>query len=136
MAFLLDTNVLSELRKGRGADANVRKWIASIEEQGHYISVLSIGEIRKGIELLRSRSPEQCPTLDHWLDQIQRNYEDQILLVTEAVAEQWGRLMAVRTLPAVDGYIAATALVNGLTVVTRNTRDFEGTDVAVLNPWE
>jgi predicted nucleic acid-binding protein len=136
MAFLLDTNVLSELRKGRGADANVRKWMASIEEQGHYISVLSIGEIRKGIELLRSRSPEQCPTLDHWLDQIQQNYEDQILLVTEAVAEQWGRLMAVRTLPAVDGYIAATALVNGLTVVTRNTRDFEGTGVAVLNPWE
>lgn len=136
MPFLLDTNVLSELRKGRGADANLRKWIASIEEQGHFISVLSIGEIRKGIELLRGRSPEQCPALDHWLDQIQRNYEDQILLVTEAVAEQWGRLMAVRTLPAVDGYIAATALVNGLTVVTRNTRDFEGTGVAVLNPWE
>lgn len=136
MAFLLDTNVLSELRKGRGADAKVRKWMASIEEQGHFISVLSIGEIRKGIELLRGRSPEQCPALDRWLDQIQRNYEDQILLVTEAVAEQWGRLMAVRTFPAMDGYIAATALVNGLTVVTRNTRDFEGIGVAVLNPWE
>jgi predicted nucleic acid-binding protein len=136
MAWLLDTNVLSELRKGEIADPKVCRWAASTLNERHFISVLSLGEIRKGIELLRKKSPAQCPPLERWLAQIQRDYAEDILLVSEEIAERWGRLMAIRTLPAIDGLIAATALVHNLTIATRNTDDFKSSGAHVLNPFE
>jgi toxin FitB len=136
MTWLLDTNVLSELRKGPGADPKVRRWAASTLRDRHFISVLSLGEIRKGIELLRKKSPAQCPALERWLTQLHTDYAGDVLLISEEVAERWGRLMAVRTLPVADGLIAATALVHDLTIATRNIDDFRISGVTALNPFE
>lgn len=134
MAFLLDTNLLSELRKGTSCHPAVRAWAESTADQSHFISVLSLGEIRKGIEILRRKSPEQCPAFEAWLARLCAAYENSILPVTDAVADRWGRLNADRSLPVIDGLIAATALEFRLTVVTRNTSVFpEG--VPVVNPW-
>jgi predicted nucleic acid-binding protein len=135
MAWLLDTNVISELRKGPRADPKVRKWAESTLQERHFISVLSLGEIRKGIELLRKKSPAECPALEHWVTQLHTDYAEDILLITEEIADRWGRLMAVRTLPVVDGLIAATAHVHNLTLATRNVEDFETSGVKVTNPF-
>lgn len=136
MSWLLDTNVLSEMRKGFGADERVRVWAAGTAKDRHFISVLSLGEIRRGIELLRKKSPSQCPAFERWLTQIQTDYASAILPVSEEVAERWGHLTAIRTLPVVDGLIAATASVYGLTVVTRNTKDFAPSGVRTVNPYK
>jgi predicted nucleic acid-binding protein len=136
MAWLLDTNVLAELRKGREANAKVREWAEETLEDRHFISVPSLGEIRKGIELLRKKSPAQCPAFELWHARLQSDYAPEILSVSEEIAERWGRLMAIRTLPVVDGLIASTASVQGLTVVTRNTRDFKMSGVKAVNPFE
>ncbi|HEX5000114.1 MAG TPA: type II toxin-antitoxin system VapC family toxin [Terriglobia bacterium] len=135
MAWLLDTNVLSELRKGRRADARVLAWAATTLKDRHFISVLALGEIRKGIELLRTKSPSQCPAFERWLAQLQADYAEEILPVSEEIAERWGRLMAIRTLPAVDGIIAATAAVHGLTIATRNVADFKLPGIRVVDPF-
>ncbi len=136
MAWLLDTNVLSELRKGSRASANVRAWAASTLRDRHYISVLSLGEIRKGIELLRKKSPEKCPEFERWLTQLHTDYAEDILPISEEIAECWGRLTAIRTFPVMDGLIAATALTHGLKLATRNVMDFKSSGVETLNPFE
>ncbi len=135
MAYLLDTNILSELRKGRRCDPGVRAWARSTRKARHYISILSLGEIRKGIEVLRRRSPEQCPAFEDWLAHLRDAYAEDILPLDETVLDEWGRLMAVKTLPAMDGLIAATALVYDLSVVTRNTKDFRQAPVKVIDPF-
>jgi len=135
MAYLLDTNVLSELRKGARMNAKVRQWAASTVRSRHLISVLSMGEIRKGIELLRAKSPAQCPAFERWLAHLQLHYDRDILPISDEVADRWGRLMAIRTLPVTDGLIAATALVHDLTVVTRNVDDFTASGVKLINPF-
>ena len=135
MRYLLDTNVLSELRKGQACHKTVKAWAGSTRNERHYISVLSLGEIRKGIEILRQRSPKQCPAFEKWLAQLQTDYSTDILSITEPVNEAWGHLMAERTLPVIDGLLAATALTYGLTVATRNTAEFEGTGATVVNPF-
>lgn len=127
MAFLLDTNVLSELRKGLRCEAKVRQWAEYAVSARHCISVLSLGEIRKGVELLGRKSPAQCTAFKRWLSRLQNDYDRDILPVTEEIAERWGRLMANRTLPVIDGLLAATALEHNLTIVTRNTGDFQST---------
>jgi predicted nucleic acid-binding protein len=134
--YLLDTNVLSELRKGRRAHPGVRAWAASTAGERHFISVLSLGEIRKGIEILRRKSPDQCAAFERWIARLKQDYEQDILPVCPSVAERWGRLNAARSLPVVDGLLAATALEYRLKVVTRNTVDFTGTGVEVVNPFE
>jgi len=136
MAYLLDTNVLSELRKGDKACSKVRQWAVSTVQARHFISVLSLGEIRKGIELLRRKSPAQCPMFEQWLGRLESDYERDILPVTQEIADRWGRIMAIQTLPVSDGLIAATALVNDLAVVTRNTDDFKRSGVKLINPFE
>jgi predicted nucleic acid-binding protein len=136
VAWLLDTNVLSELRKGSRASANVRNWAASTLRDRHYISVLSLGEIRKGIELLRKKSPDKCPEFERWLAQLHTDYAEDILPISEEVAERWGRLTAIRTFPVMDGLIAATALAHGLTIATRNVMDFKSSGSETLNPFE
>jgi len=129
-------SVLSELRKGERCDAKVRSWARSTVGERHYISVLSLGEIRKGVELLRRRSPGQCPAFERWLKALKSDYAADILPVTEEIADRWGRMMASRVLPIVDGMLAATAEEFNLTMATRNTGDFTATGVQLVNPFE
>lgn len=134
MSWLLDANVISELRKGPRADPGVLR-SAQGREHDAWISVLSVGEVRRGIELNRRRDEPAAQLLDVWLEGLLTGYASRILPFDLAVAEIWGRLNVPSPRPAVDGMIAATALVHGLTLVTRNVRDVEGTGVRVLNPF-
>lgn len=134
MSLLLDTNVISEIRKPN-ADANVAAWFEGVDGSELFLSVLVIGEIRQGVERLRRRDPRRAGQLDAWLSALKTEFADHVLAVSTEVAEEWGRLNAPRTLPVIDGLLAATASVHRLTLVTRNTADFEGTGVGVLNPF-
>lgn len=133
MSFLLDTNAVSEIRRGR--DEHVRAWVGEVGDIDLYLSVLTLGEIRKGIELLRDRDPAQAEVFASWLGDLGTRFADRIVPVDVRVAEEWGRLNAAATHNTVDSLIAATARVHGLIVVTRNTGDFEGCGVPLLNPW-
>ena len=134
MSFLLDTNVLSEARKPAG-DPQVHAWIASTPGVDLYVSVLVIGEIRQVIERLRRRDPAQAAVLEAWLATLRQNYTDRLLPVTREIADIWGRLSVPDPLPAIDGLLAATALVHGLTLVTRNTSHVARTGVRLFNPF-
>ncbi len=133
MSFLVDTNVLSEIRKRDRADLGVRRWFAATSEDSLFLSVLVLGEIRQGIE--RKRDPRSATHLEAWLEGIETTFGDRLLEVDSAVADVWGRLNAVRPLPVADGLLAATAIVHGFTLVTRNTDDFARVRVALLNPF-
>ncbi len=135
MAYLLDTNVLSELRKASRCDAKVRAWAKNISSPQLWISVLSLGEIRKGIESLRRKDPPQCAMLERWLGMVEQQFANHILPISESVADEWGRMQARQPLAIVDSLIAATAQVHKLTVVTRNTKDFKAAGVPVVNPF-
>ena len=133
--YLLDTNVVSETRKPR-PDPNVTAWLEGVDRDALYVSVLTLGEARKGIARLRVRDPRGAEDIRCWLDDLRRLFADRLLPVDADVAERWGDLAgAGRTLAVVDGLLAATALVHGLTLVTRNVADVESTGVAVLDPW-
>jgi predicted nucleic acid-binding protein len=136
VSYLLDTNVLSELRKGPRCNTHVAVWFAPVPDDEMYLSVLVIGEIRRGIERLRSRDPQAAASLAGWLTQVITGHRDRILAVDHVVAEEWGRMTAVRPLSTVDSLLAATAKVHGLTLVTRNVTDIAATGVAYLNPFE
>ncbi|HTE84889.1 MAG TPA: type II toxin-antitoxin system VapC family toxin [Dehalococcoidia bacterium] len=135
MSYLLDTNVVSELRKP-AADVNVSRWMASISGADLYLSVLAIGEIRRGIERLRRRDSAQAALYEHWLSTLRRDYADRIIPITTAIAEEWGRLNVPNPVPAIDGLMAATAKVMGFTLVARNVADVASTGVPLLNPFE
>ena len=135
MAYLLDTNVLSELRKASRCDAKVQAWAKNISSPQLWISVLSLGEIRKGIESLRSKDPPQCAIIERWLGMVEQQFVNHILPISESVADEWGRMQARQPLAIVDSLIAATAQVHKLTVVTRNTKDFKAAGVPVVNPF-
>lgn len=135
MSWLLDTNVVSELRRGPRANAGLAAWFDDQNPRDLYLSVLTIGEIRQGIEQLKNRKAEHATQLDRWLTGLVQFYEDRLLYVDGDVAEEWGRLQAARRSPAVDALIAATARVHDLNLVTRNTRDFAKLDVRLLNPF-
>lgn len=135
VSFLLDTNVLSEARRPRG-DANVKAWMASAPASDLYLSVLVLGEIRRGIERLRRRDPAQVGVYEEWLSMLRRDYTERVLPVTAEVAEEWGRMNVPNPVPTIDGLMAATAKVRGLTLVTRNTSDVESTGVRILNPFD
>jgi len=134
LSYLVDTNVLSELRR-KQPQPKVVAWFTQRPRQTLYLSVLTLGEIRKGIE--RLDAARQQPLLD-WLEVELPNYFLGRLLAIDAhTADRWGRLLASagRPLPAVDSLLAATALQHDLTLVTRNTADFAGTEVRLINPW-
>jgi predicted nucleic acid-binding protein len=133
--YLVDTNVVSELRKGTRANANVRRWFESVDEDSLFLSVLVTGEIRRGIEAIRKRDPRAATALERWLDNLVRAHSDRVLPVDAATADEWGRLDARGSLPVVDGLLAATALVHGLTLVTRNLRDVVSTGADLLDPF-
>lgn len=136
MPYLLDTNILSELRKGSQCDPNVLKWAKDTASDRHYISVISLEEIRKGIELLRRKSPEQCLAFENWLITLRTEYEADILAVTGRISEQWGRMMARQTKPVIDSLLAATALTYKLTMATRNVNDFKNAGIELVNPFQ
>lgn len=134
MSWLLDTNIVSELRKGERADPRLRAWFTASDEEALFTSVLVIGEIRRGIESLRRRDVPSALALEHWLAALTDGFADRILPVDRNVAEEWGRLNVPDPVPTVDGLLAATARVHGLTLVTRNTRDVTRTGVPLLDP--
>lgn len=136
MSLLLDTNVLSELRKGARANARLRGWFESVSAEEIYLSVLVIGELRRGIELVRRRDARRAASLERWLTRVAGDHAERILPVDGRVADQWGRLTATRPGSVVDTLMAATALVHGLVLVTRNLKDVAWTGVSCLNPFE
>jgi predicted nucleic acid-binding protein len=134
--FLLDTNVISEVRKGRRSDSNVSNWYTGVGESQLYISSLTIGEIRKGIELARRRHDvDQAEALEAWLHTVVNGFSGRVLTVDAQVADTWGQMSAIRPIPVVDALLAATAQVHDLILVTRNVSDVEGLGVKVLNPF-
>lgn len=135
MAFLLDTNVISEARKP-AADPNVRAWLASVPEGDLYLSVLVVGEIRQGIERLRRRDPVQAGPYETWLSALLHGFADRLIPVTAEVCDEWGRLNVPDPLPVIDGLMAATAKVRDWTFVTRNIADLRRTNVRLLDPFD
>jgi predicted nucleic acid-binding protein len=136
--FLLDTNVISELRKaGSGkADANVTAWLSCEDAASFYISAITLMELELGILLLERRDPAQGAKLRMWLEtRVLPEFADRILPVDAAVALRCARLHVPNPCPERDALIAATAMVHGMTVVTRNVTDFEATGIRLLNPW-
>lgn len=136
MSYLIDTNVLSELRR-KQADPNVVAWMQVRPRPSLFLSVLTLGEIRKGLERVEDAKRKQA--LLDWLEVELRHYfVGRLLDIDAATADRWGRLMAQagRPLPAIDGLLAATALQHDLTLVTRNSKDFADVGVRVINPWE
>ncbi len=135
MSYLIDTNVLSELRR-KLPDERVVHWFSQRPAGTLYLSVLTLGEIRKGIEAMRDH-PRRLLLLD-WLDtELPAFFSGRILPIDAAVADRWGRLVAQagRPLPAIDSLLVATASQHGLILVTRNLRDVQGLGVQVLDPW-
>jgi predicted nucleic acid-binding protein len=138
--FLIDTNVLSEYNRPGGPDAGVKHWLETTDLQSQFVSVITLAEIQKGIELLAES--KRRVQLEQWLTRdLETWFSGRILPVDRQVARRWASLVAQgaragRSLPAIDSLIAATALAYDLTLVTRNTRDFEGVGATIINPWE
>lgn len=135
MPYLIDTNVVSELRKGERADPAVAAWFAGLADEDVYLSALTLGEIRKGIESIRRRDPEAAQALESWLGRISDSYSDRVLGIDRAIAEEWGRMNVPDPLPVVDGLLAATAKVTGLTLATRNVADVARAGIDLFDPF-
>jgi len=137
--YLIDTNVISEARKRAKADPGVTDFFARLAagQIPAYLSVITVGELRRGVELIRHRGDtQQADRLALWLDEILDQYASNILPLDAEAAQVWGRLRVPHPEHELNKQVAAIALVNGLTVVTRNTADFAGTGVALMNPFQ
>ncbi len=134
MSFLLDTDILSAIRR-KQRDQNLEKWLLSINSLDVYISVVTIGEVERGITQQRRNNPEFAEDLQRWLDTILQRYQQRILPLSISIAQRWGRLSAELGHNSADLMIAATALEHNLIVATRNTRHFEPTLVGLINPY-
>ena len=132
--FLLDTNVLSEIRKKK-PDAGVMAFMESVEPSDLYLSVLSVGEFHKGVAAKRREDIAAAERLSTWLAGLETGYADRILSIDPEIAKLWGEWSGERPRPVIDTLLAATAVVRQLTLVTRNVRDVEGLPVRVHNPW-
>ncbi|HKA36964.1 MAG TPA: type II toxin-antitoxin system VapC family toxin [Thermoanaerobaculia bacterium] len=135
MSYLIDTNVLSELRKGARCDARVARWFGGLPSDDIYLSVLAVGEIRRGVERIRQRDSRSARVLEAWLRSLLVEHSDRILPIDQAIADEWGRLNVPDPIPVIDGLMAATARVHGLTLATRNTKDIKRTGVAWIDPF-
>ncbi len=133
--YLLDTNVISETVK-RNPHPGVLRFLESAEETELYLSVLSLGEIRRGIHRLAYRDAAYAARLGAWADDLKVGFEERLLDVGAEIAERWGRLTAGRDRAVIDALLAATALHHGLTLVTRNVSDFSDSGVSLIDPWE
>ncbi len=136
MKYLIDTNIISEVRKGAKCDRYVAAWFESIADVDIYLSVLVVGEIRKGIERARPNNPAQASALERWLTEVVRSFAERIMPIDQAVADKWGRMSAKRSLSTIDALLAATAKVNGMTLATRNIANVVNLGVRVLDPFE
>jgi hypothetical protein len=136
MSYLIDTSIISEVRKGAHCEPHVSSWFASIADEDLFLSTLVLGEIRKGVELARPRDPGKAAALENWLREVESAFNGRVLGIDSAVSDQWGRMSAIRPVPTIDGLLAATALTNGLTLVTRNDRDVAGLGATVFNPFK
>lgn len=134
MRYLLDTNVVSELVRTR-PDEQVVTWLRGLRTHQIYLSVLTVGEIRTGVQRLVPRDAARATALEAWVHGLEETYGDRILPVTLEIAQRWPAVHAARPLPVVDSLLAVTALAHGLTVATRNTRDFVDSGVPVVNPF-
>jgi len=134
VAYLLDTNVSSETRKKK-ADPGVMAFLEAADSSSLYLSVLTLGELRKGVAGKRRTDPAAARSLAAWVEGLEIGYADRILGIETAVARLWGDWSADRPRPVIDTLLAATAVVHGLTLVTRNTRHVKGLPVKVVNPW-
>jgi hypothetical protein len=133
--FLLDTNVISEIRKRERADANVVRWVDRTPVAEIGTSVIVLAEIRRGIELKRRRDAAQAKLLDRWYAQMRTRLGDRVLPIDEPIAQAWATLSIPDPLPLIDGLLAATAKVHGLTLVTRNVADIARTGVPCQDPF-
>jgi toxin FitB len=133
--YLLDTNIISEIRKGGDCNPHAAAWYDSIDEDSIYVSVLVLGEIRKGIERVRSTNPDRARALEKWLYMLSRDFADRILPIDLAVADEWGRMSAKRPVSTVDALLAATAKVHEMVLATRNIADVADLGAKVLNPF-
>lgn len=131
--YLIDTNVLSEARRG---SPQALRWMRSVDPERLYLSVITLGEIMRGIALKERSDPQTAAHLSLWLAGLRQDHAARILPVTDRVAVEWGRLSALRPRGGADGLIAATAIVHDLVVVTRNVAAFADTGAACLNPWD
>lgn len=130
--YLLDTNIVSETRRG---SPEATAWIRSVKGRTLHVSVITLGEIMRGIQLKERKDPKAAAILAEWLIALRELHRGTVLPVTEAIALDWGRLSADRSRNTADGLIAATARVHDLILVTRNVTDFEDTGVSIINPW-
>ena len=130
--YLVDTNVLSEARRG---SKEARIWLRSIDPTTIYLSVITLGEVMKGIALKLRTDTRAAAALTAWLEQLRHDHSDRILPITDHIALEWGRLAAERPRGMADGLIAATALVHSKIIVTRNVEDFSDLGIPVIDPW-
>lgn len=133
--YLLDTNILSETRR-KQPDQRVVAFLSAAEPSTLYISVLTLGELRKGVALKKRTDPDTAKRLAHWVDGLEYSFADRILGINAATATIWGELSAQRPRPVIDTLLAATAIAYDLILVTRNTADVQDTKVSLLNPWK
>lgn len=134
LQYLLDTNVLSETRK-KQADERVMAFLSAVEPSALYISVLTLGELRKGVTHKGRFDPEAAKRLEFWVEGLEESFADRILGIDLATARLWGELSGQRPRPVIDTLLAATAVVHDLTLVTRNSSDVEDIALKVLDPW-
>lgn len=133
--FLLDTNVVSEMRR-KQCNKNLKRWIFKNDRSKYFISVVTIYEIQRGICAKENKDPVFAHILSDWIFSLKQNFNGRILSVTEDIAQEWGRISYTLGNINIDNLIAATAKVNNLIIATRNTRHFEQTGVSCVNPWE
>jgi len=130
---LLDTNIISELRREQRADFGLLAWFMAESEEEMFLSVITFGEVRKGIERLRLRDPSQAHALELWLGCLGKQFAGMLLPITPEISDRWGRMQGLRPLPIVDSLLRATAMEHDLTLVTRTESDFASLGIRVLN---
>lgn len=131
--YLVDTNIVSEARRGT---AEAVSWLRSVDPLSVHLSVITLGEVMRGIMLKQKSDPKTAGHLGEWLRKLRHDHRDRILPITDQIAVEWGRVTALRPRGDADGLIAATAIVHDLIVVTRNAGDFDDTGASVITPWE
>lgn len=134
--YLIDTNVISELRKRGRCDSRVASWWASVNDSDLFLSVLVLGEVRQGIEQVRGHDAVKVRALEKWLSAVTEAFRGRILGIDQSVADVWGSIQAKRPTPVIDGLLAATAIVHDLTLATRNVADVEHCGARIINPFD